>query len=190
MTKEQITKSIDSGILQLGRWDKFNYYFPTTALFFISLLFPAFWLYDQLIGPQKPMVIKPSDPVFIGFILIPFILGIVVFTFQKQLLRLTKINTLKMDEHNRKMIEEISNKLGWRTITNRQDIFIAVTNPPFWSGSWGERITVLYGNGVIWVNSICDPDKQSSLVSCGRNKANVRALIRKISNPSKKSFVT
>ena len=159
-------------------------------LFFIGMLLPTLELYDRLVGFTKPTVVKPGDRAFMAFVLVPFILGIVAFAYQKRQLRFTRLDTIETKVHNRKLIEEISKKLKWSIIASREEIFIAVTNPPFWSGSWGERITVLYDKNAILVNSICDPNKQPSLVSCGRNNANIRAVIRKVKNPAKKSFVT
>lgn len=60
------------------------------------------------------------------------------------------------------------------------DAFIANTNPGFFSGSWGEQITVLFYQDSVFVNSICDPNKRSSVISWGRNSENEDTLIDKI----------
>ncbi len=189
MTKEQTVISIKTGSLQLGRWDKFNHYFPAIGLFSISAFFPAFWLYDLLKGFTKP-INQAGYHFLIGFASISLALAVVVYIFQKRQLRLTKIGRTKLGEEPRKLVTVVAKKLRWVAIVDRADAYVAVTNPAFWSGSCGERITILYDDDIIWANSICDPQRQSSIVSCGRNKANVRALIKTITNPSKKAFVT
>ncbi len=61
-----------------------------------------------------------------------------------------------------------------------EKIIIAKTHPSIFSGSWGEQITILFDDDRILINSICDPDKKSSVVSMGRNKKNVSKLLEEI----------
>ena len=82
------------------------------------------------------------------------------------------------------IIKETGNELEWRTEKKTNDYFINVTNPKWCSGSWGERITIIIDNNRILINSICDPDKKSSVISAGRNKKNVNTLIQNIKKAS------
>jgi hypothetical protein len=59
---------------------------------------------------------------------------------------------------------------------------IARTSPGIFSGSWGERITIILDKNRVLINSICDPEKRSSVVSMGRNRKNCRTLINEIKN--------
>lgn len=45
-----------------------------------------------------------------------------------------------------------------------------------WSGSWGEMISIEHQEDQILINSICDPDKESSVISYGMNKSNIRTF--------------
>jgi hypothetical protein len=75
----------------------------------------------------------------------------------------------------------VAEKLKWEFISTTNDAYIAKTNPGFFSGSWGEQISVLFYQDSVFVNSICDPNKRSSVVSWGRNSENENTLIDKIS---------
>lgn len=55
-----------------------------------------------------------------------------------------------------------------------------VTNPKLTSGSWGEQITVLIKGNRVYVNSVCDLNKRTSIVSFGRNKKNELAILQNI----------
>ena len=172
--------SIEAGELRLGRWDKFNHYFPVYVLFGISVSMPGFWLYDQVIGLPKPSVIHPGDLTFNLFIFIPLVLGVLVFRSQKQALRLVSVKTGRERSENRELVRKAAKTLQCSIAVAAENEFVGITNPPFRSGSWGERITVLFEGDEVFVNSICDPDKQTSLVSCGRNGANVRVIVRRL----------
>lgn len=187
MTKVQVSDTIRTGILQLNRWEYFNHYFPAIAMYFVSACFPAIWLYDQVIGFEKPLVIRPGDFIFEGFVLMPFVLGCVILFYRRRELFLIPI--LAENGNQKVTLVALAKSLGWSVVTNRKAVLIAVTNPPFWSGSWGERITIVFDDGVVLVNSICDPQKQSSLVSCGRNNSNVRAVSKRLTRPNKRVIV-
>jgi len=47
-------------------------------------------------------------------------------------------------------------------------------------GSWGEQVTLIFSGKKILINSICDPDKKSSIVSYGNNKRNVENILEEI----------
>lgn len=172
--------SIEAGESHLGRWDKFNHYFPVYLLFGISVSMPGFWLYDQVIGLPKPPVIHPGDLAFSLIVVLPLIVGIVIYRSQKRALRLVSVKTGREKSENRELVRKAARTLGCDFAVDDEDEFVGITNPPFRSGSWGERITVLFESDEVFVNSICDPDKQTSLVSCGRNRANVRKIVRSL----------
>jgi len=53
---------------------------------------------------------------------------------------------------------------------------VAKTTGDLFAPFWGERITIVFDNAQIHINSICDPSKMSSIISFGRNKKNVDAI--------------
>ena len=84
-----------------------------------------------------------------------------------------------------KIINQVATELKWTIFSTNKRIVEAKTFPSFFSGSWGEQITILFDNKRVLVNSICDIDKQSSVVSMGRNKKNINRLIKEIENASR-----
>ena len=100
--------------------------------------------------------------------------------------RIEKIveTNLSRDELD-KIIYQISTELKWKIFTTNKRIVEAKTFPSFFSGSWGEQITILFDNKRVLVNSICDLDKRSSVVSMGRNKKNTVRLINEIEKASR-----
>lgn len=58
--------------------------------------------------------------------------------------------------------------------------FVAHTHPAWWSATWGEQIFVAHDRGGIWINSINDLNKRSSIVSFGYNRRNIRRVTEAI----------
>jgi hypothetical protein len=83
------------------------------------------------------------------------------------------------------VVEKVANELKWIPYVMDKKVIIAKTHPSFFSGSWGEQITILFDKNRVLVNSICDPDKRSSVVSMGRNKQNMSRLIEEIKKASR-----
>ena len=73
-------------------------------------------------------------------------------------------------------------ELKWRVSYANEKGIVGVTNPSLFSGNWGERITVFYSDGLVYLNSICDPQKEGSIISKGRNKKNIEAIVTSIKN--------
>ena len=180
MTKEQINYSIETGVMKLGNWDKFTHYGIVGFLFMIPGMFIFFHLKDAFQETARPF--REGE---IWFMIIPSILGLFFYQLQRNRLKFKSIDTkLTRDELN-EIIEKVANELEWRPYVNTKEIIIAKTHPGFFSGSWGEQITILFDKNRILVNSICDPDKRSSIVSMGRNKKNMDRLSEEILNASR-----
>ena len=82
------------------------------------------------------------------------------------------------------IFEKVAKELEWTLYVNNKKMIIAKTHPSFFSGSWGEQITILFDKNRVLVNSICDLEKRSSVVSMGRNKKNMNRLIDEITKAS------
>ena len=76
--------------------------------------------------------------------------------------------------------EQLCKEWEWNLHFHNANIFIAKTRMS--GGSWGEQVTILLSGNEVWVNSICDPDKHTSLVSMGRNRENLQAITDLINN--------
>lgn len=175
MTKDQIKYAIETGEMKLSNRDKLNHYRIVGFLFFIPALFIFFHLQDYFQGTQKAFQGEK-----IWFIIIPSILGLLFYKLQKNKLKFNILHTNITREEFDPIVEKIANELEWKPYVKNKKIIIAKTHPGFLSGSWGEQITILFDQNRILVNSICDPSKQSSVVSMGRNKQNVNRLVEEI----------
>lgn len=63
--------------------------------------------------------------------------------------------------------------------------FVAHTHPAWWSATWGEQIFVAHDRGGIWINSINDLGKRSSIVSFGYTRRNIRRVTEAITAQEK-----
>ena len=180
MTNEQIKYSIETGEIKLGHWKKFTHYGIVGFLFFIPAMFIFFHLQDYFQGTPRPF--REGE---IWFMIIPSILGILFYRLQRNRLKFQSIETNLTRKEFDPIIEKVANELEWTPYAINKKIIIAKTNPSFFSGSWGEQITILFDKNRILINSICDPDKQSSVVSMGRNKQNINRLIDEIKKASR-----
>jgi hypothetical protein len=66
-------------------------------------------------------------------------------------------------------------QLKWEIERNDNQIFRAY-RPWNWTASWGEMITIIKHEGKLLINSICDLNKRSSVVSWGWNKKNIETF--------------
>ena len=177
MTDKQITSSIKVKKLKLSFGDMFTHYAFPALLFGLSLI-PAY-LHLKYYLEGNPESFKHWE---IWFIVVPLILGTIFYTLQSKSLNFKIVNTSLPRKKVDEVIRKVAKELEWNIISKNTKAIVATTNPPFTSGSWGERITILFDGDVVLINSICDPGKQSSVVSMGRNKKNTIRLIEEIKN--------
>jgi hypothetical protein len=176
MTPAAIKQSLESGKLALSGWEWFTHFEPAFALAFIASLMPAFSVYDLLTVGE--IVLPDSVPkVFFVATVIPATAAVLLYTYRQRELILTRIDTDRSRQEITTAIVELAGKNDWEVRNKTKRYMVLRTHPRFWSGSWGERMTVLFEKDKVWVNSICDPEKQASVVSMGRNRQNVAALI-------------
>jgi len=181
MTSEQIKYSIETGEMKLVKWRKFTHYEIVGTLFILPAMVLFLLLKDYFQG--APRSLRESD---IWFMIIPSILGLLLYRIQKNRLKFKYIDTKLTREELNSIIEKVAEELEWIPYLNNQEIIIAKTHPGFFSGSWGEQITILFDKNRVLVNSICDPSKRSSVVSMGRNKRNINRLIEEITKANSK----
>lgn len=178
MENDLIEKSIESGELQLESRDKINHFSIVFYSFTFAVFMPIMVLFYQIYDPasNKNYGVLWFSPIFA-------IVGVIFYFIQKKRLKLTSIKTNIKREEFDNIIEQISNKYGWQICINTSKKIVAKT--PFSGKSWGEQVTIIFDGNNLLVNSICDPDKKSSVVSAGRNDQNVRLLIKRINKYSK-----
>lgn len=100
--------------------------------------------------------------------------------FYRNRLKFTEIYARISRERLDLVIAEVARELKWVPVIVNQKGMIFKTFPPFFSGSWGEQITILFDSERILINSICDPGKRSSIASMGRNTQNINRLIKAV----------
>lgn len=171
-----------TGRIKLSWWNSFNHYFIVLFLFlpmiFISIDGLKYLITGEYLGIRTPMEMLSVS--------IPFmILGIVSFFVQYTRLNFKIITTNISREMVTKAIRTSATELDWIPVINAKDFKVFKTNPKWYTGSWGEQITVILDNDKVMINSICDLDKKTSVVSFGRNRKNMKRLIEKVEKSSR-----
>jgi hypothetical protein len=168
MSIEEIDKTIESGYLELSTKKKIEHY---SSIFFTVFI----GLFVGFIFVTKPTI--ELGLVFVGIL----VLTAFLYFLQRNRLKMTIIETKLKQKEIFEIIEQTAEVLEWYPAEIQDYIFLGKTHPnPFKSGSWGEQITILIHNNKILANSICDTDKQTSVVSFGRNKRNIQLFKNKI----------
>ncbi|MEY8848584.1 hypothetical protein AB9K26_07200 [Psychroserpens sp. XS_ASV72] len=180
MTVEKIKYGLKNGELKLSFWETVQHYGIVGFCFVIPITLTVMHLKDYFENSPKP--IKSGE---ICFLIIPTLLGIIFFYLQKSRLKFKEVNTNLNKIQLNKIIEKVAEELEWDFHFSNPKAIVAKTHPGFLSGSWGEQITILFDNKKVLVNSICDLDKKSSLVSMGRNGQNEHRLIEEIKKASR-----
>ena len=180
MTEEQREISLQTKRLGLSFWGKVSHFGIVGFMFFIPLMFVFLHLKDALNGTPKPTQAGEAY-----FLIIPTLLAIVFYKLQSDRLKFTEIHTTLPRQQLNDIIEKVGSDLKWSPDEINDEFIIVKTHPSFLSGSWGEQITILFDTNRVLVNSICDPDNISSVVSMGRNKKNENRLIEEIQNASR-----
>ena len=132
-------------------------------------------LKDYLAGTPKPF--RQEE---IWFMIIPILIGILFYRIQRNRLKFKSITTNLTREELDAIIEKVALELEWHPYLIKEKFIVAKTHPGFSSGSWGEQITIIFDENLVLVNSVCDPDKKSSVVSMGRNRQNEKKLLEEI----------
>lgn len=78
------------------------------------------------------------------------------------------------------LLRELAEQYDWTIDHMHRDFFVAHTRSAWWSATWGEQIFVAHDSGGIWINSINDLGKRSSIVSFGYTRRNIRRVTEAI----------
>lgn len=181
MGEDLLEKSKVTGELQLDFGDKLTHFSIVIFSFAFAFFVPLMVLLYQLFDPAgiKNYGVLWFSPIFAA-------VGLIFYFIQKKRLKLTSIKTNISKGDFDKIIEKISGKYRWQLLTNNSKVVIAKT--PFSGSSWGEQITIIFNGNSLLVNSICDPDKRTSVASYGKNAQNVQLIIKAINSHSKTSL--
>lgn len=171
---------IRTGRLNLDFWSAGTHFGFPVFLFSFPLLVVVFELYYTFTD-DKQMI---DDSVFLWMIVLPLILGVIFTYIQYQKLYLKTVRTELPKEELYKIIEEVGKTRKWIFDYVGDDCVVAHTNPGKFAASWGEQIFIVFDQGKVWVNSICDLNRRSSITSFGRTTEHIQALMKAITDKS------
>ena len=179
MNNQIIKKCLEENELHLSIRNKINHYWAVIFALIIPICFLSYKIIDIVNKTEKPS--KDGD---IYLFVIPIILSFLFYLLQKKRLSFKIVETKLSIDEIYKVVDETAKALGWIINQKTNKYLTANTNPKFTSGRWGEQITIIFIANKILVNSICDLNKKSSLVSMGRNKKNEQTFISNIKRAS------
>ena len=111
---------------------------------------------------------------WLGFVPIPF--AYILYRRQRRKLDFQSLPTSLDKQGIYDRIYYLSVKYDWDVDHYGEDCIVAHTNPSFLRLSWGEQIFIVFDKGQIWVNSVNDLNKRTSICSFGYNKRNIRRI--------------
>ena len=114
--------------------------------------------------------------VFYGSVLCRSHLPILLYRRQRRKLDFQSLPTSLDKQGIYDRIYYLSVKYDWDVDHYGEDCIVAHTNPSFLRLSWGEQIFIVFDKGQIWVNSVNDLNKRTSICSFGYNKRNIRRI--------------
>ena len=104
------------------------------------------------------------------------VFSIVCFLIQNRKLYFREYNISYTEEQFQVALKKTAHELDWTIESNKKGSTRA-SRSSNWSGSWGEMITIIKRDNQILLNSICDPNLKSSVISWGWNNRNRKSFI-------------
>jgi len=153
--------------LKLNTFGYFTHYWP--AILFAGL---TMWSLYLMLTTTDSATLQRT--LYIFYFCGP--IGVLIFFIQKRRLQYTIIKIALTPLEIEKVICYLEDNKGWKRKHKSDSIYVATTQSRWLSGSWGEQITIEQDHNIIYINSICDPNKNPSLTSWGRNKRNIKTF--------------
>lgn len=176
MKKEWIDIMKQTKRLKLSRWQTLDHFFIVLFILFIPGL-TLFSLFEIYVTETYDGVRTANELISTTW---PWIIPAVAFYFiQKRRLRFREVKVEYSDQEFQEAIERTAKEFEWQIELNNKKIFRAY-RPWNWTGSWGEMITIIRNNDQLLLNSICDPNKMSSVASFGWNKRNINTFLKNL----------
>lgn len=171
---EFVDRCIKSGELQLTKDERWSHFLPVTYLVIAAISFAAFGIYKIIEKIFSGELILSDFGIILGSLF--FILASYLsYRMQKNALQFFIIRSDSLLSKKYKIVNSVGKKLNWKKVFEKDNIIIGKT--PFNFSSWGEQITVIFYQDKVLVNSICDPDKKTSIY--GPNHKNINAFFYK-----------
>lgn len=176
MKKEWVHIMKQNKQLKLSRWQTLVHFFIVLFLLFIPVL-TLFSLFEIYVTETYDGVRTADELISTTW---PWIIPAVAFYFiQKRRLRFREVEVEYSDQEFQEAIKRTAKEYDWQIELNDNKIFRAY-RPWNWTGSWGEMITIIKDKDRLLLNSICDPNKQSSVASYGWNKRNIDTFLKNL----------
>ena len=160
------------GRLKLTFGQKADHYFIVVFLLIVPVL-TIRSLYQMYITDTYDGVRSASELIWTS---LPFLILSIAFVYiQTAGLKFQEIKTQYDEDDFMEAIRLTVEQLKWQIERNDNEVFRAY-RPWNWSASWGEMVTILKQRDRLLINSICDPNKKSSVASWGWNKKNIETF--------------
>ncbi|MEZ4803506.1 MAG: hypothetical protein R2797_12100 [Gelidibacter sp.] len=178
MDKKTIKIMTKTKRLKLSKSDLF-WHFSIVPLFLIAPIFTLwsfveYYLLETYDGVRTPIELSKAG---IGFLIV----AIFFFVLQRNRLKFKEYKSLTNIEIQSfdLAIQQTARELDWKMDVWEEDFAKAHRNRSD-IASRGEMITIIRKNNKILINSICDPNKLTSVSSLGWNKTNRETFIRNL----------
>lgn len=148
-----------------------THYGASYLLFFVAAILAELMVLDAVVSGE-PIAFSPMG----WFAVILPLLGVWLLRFQARKLRFKDMATTLTPEEVFKALVPIGEAKGWTLDYAGFDCIVVCTNPSLWTPSWGEQIFIVFDSGRVWLNSVNDLNKRTSIVSFGRNARNLRMV--------------
>lgn len=105
--------------------------------------------------------------------------ALLFFISQYRKLRLINLPIQYNEAQFKEALKRTAKQFNWKIEIDRSD-FLQARRKWDWSLSWGEMITIIKDQNRLYLNSICDPNQRSSIVSFGWNRRNIEGFIQNL----------
>jgi hypothetical protein len=176
MKKEQINQFIETRKLSLTWQEKVRYY----DLVSWFVLFPTVLLISFFVFYIQKNTFVPSFG-NIAFLFAFYPAAVWLYKKQQKQLEFQVITTDLDTETLLEAVVEVAQENDWQTAEKGDSFVIFKTNQAYYSGNWTEKVTVLFRENTIFINSIADFHTPISSLITNRNQINIQLIIEKVS---------
>ena len=148
------------------------------AHYLLPIMFLYLPLFMVIITLTGMVSISTSALLWTSGVCVP--VAFILFRLQYRRLFFRWRKTVLPPERIDALLRELAEQYDWTIDHMDRDFFVAHTRPAWWSTTWGEQIFVAHDSGGIWINSINDLGKRSSIVSFGYTRRNIRRVTEAI----------
>ena len=160
------------GRLKLTLGQKVDHYFIILFLLIVPVL-TIRSLFQMYVTDTYDGVRSSTELIWTSF---PFLFLAISFVYiQTNGLKFKEIEIEYNEDEFVEAIKLTVEQLKWQIERNDNEVFRAYRRWN-WSASWGEMVTIIKQRDRLLINSICDPNKKSSVASWGWNKKNIETF--------------